>query len=217
MARQLQDIVREYKEVEDEHDRQWREAQEAEEAGPTQQSPSRPPQHVLELCDLVFVDDLENWVDRYHENKNIAEAWLEQEAKLNQARATIDQREGKIEELEVKLNEVTAWNTGLRDENEYLRHRLGEGSAPGGLTTVAFPLATQYVQYRSLQGGLPMEVTVWGIVKGTVCTVSGLYQLCPVRECDPDINEAPIVARSEVTDASTTTPTTPDPNLRTAR
>ncbi|HEX3151221.1 MAG TPA: hypothetical protein VHR66_24295 [Gemmataceae bacterium] len=134
MARTIEEIVREQTEIRDEHDRLCQEAEEAEAAGTVGTSDQGKTISVLDDLDLgsVNADELERWVDRFHEDQNITEAWLAQQAKLNSSLATQDQQAAKIEDLtddkgrlEVDLDQAKGMNSGLRNENENLRHKLG--------------------------------------------------------------------------------------------
>ena len=132
MARTIEEIVREQVEIQEEHDRLWREAQEAEEAGLVQLANSQwKPVFSEEDLQNVNADDVERAVDRFHEDANIAEAWLAKEEKLNMAIATIDQRDAKVEELlndkcqlVVNLDQAKGINDGLREVNADLTRKL---------------------------------------------------------------------------------------------
>lgn len=61
-------------------------------------------------------DELERAVDRYREDENVAEAFLEMRDRLRAATAAVDHRDAKIEELITRLDRVEGWNRWMRDE-----------------------------------------------------------------------------------------------------
>jgi hypothetical protein len=81
------------------------------------------------ILDGVTVESVERGVEEWRLVENILDLQKERDEARTQnyrERAAVEQQEGKIEHLEVKVDQLQGLKAGLENENEHLRYRLGE-------------------------------------------------------------------------------------------